>query len=49
MQMEQQRPLILKKSPQGNACHKTMTGNRQRQHFNTDVQQMTEADVYCMF
>lgn len=26
-----------------------MTGNWQRQHFNTDAQQMAEADVYHIF
>lgn len=37
--------LKKKTSPRGNACHKTMTGSWQRQHFDADAQQMDDADV----
>lgn len=49
MWIVKQRPVIFQKLQQGNAYHGTIAGNWQRQHFNADVQQEAEADMYCMF
>lgn len=49
MWLVKQRPVNFYSYSKEMHTTETIPGNWQRRHFNTDVQQRAEADMYCMF